>query len=142
MTTHCDQAGRPVVVVTGLGVMTSLGTGKVDNWQKLTAGMSGIHAITRFATDGLKTRIGGTIDFVPLEQIDAQALSERFAEIAADEAIAEAAIGTRGDFPGPLFVAVPPSELEWPQRRALAAAAGSNDAVTNQELLRGAGSGR
>ena len=143
MTTHRDQAGRPVVVVTGLGVMTSLGTGKGDNWQKLTAGMSGIHAITRFATDGLKTRIGGTIDFVPLDQLDAQALSERFAEITADEAIAEAAIGTRGDFPGPLFVAVPPSELEWPQRRALAAAAGSNDdAVTNRELLRGAGSGR
>src|SRR5436305_1189015 len=61
MTTHRDRSGRPVVVVTGLGVMTSLGTGKADNWQKLTAGMSGIHAITRFATDGLKTRIGGTI---------------------------------------------------------------------------------
>jgi 3-oxoacyl-[acyl-carrier-protein] synthase II len=143
MTAHRDQAGRPVVVVTGLGVVTSLGIGKADNWQKLTAGTSGIHSITRFATEGLKTRIGGTVDFVPFDQLDAQAHSEQLAEIGADEAIAQAAIGTRGDFPGPLFVAVPPSELEWPQRRAVAAAAGGNDdAVTNRELLRGSGSGR
>jgi 3-oxoacyl-[acyl-carrier-protein] synthase II len=60
--TYRDQAGRPVVVVTGLGVVTSLGTGKADNWRKLTAGASGIHAITRFPTDALKTRIAGTVD--------------------------------------------------------------------------------
>jgi 3-oxoacyl-[acyl-carrier-protein] synthase II len=143
MTAHRDHAGRPVVVVTGLGIVTSLGIGKADNWHKLTAGASGIHSITRFATEGLKTRIGGTVDFVPLDPFDAQGLSEQLAEITADEAIAEAAIGTRGDFPGPLFVAVPPSEFEWPQRRAFAAAAsGNDDAVTNRELLHGAGSGR
>ena len=33
-----DKKGRPVVVVTGLGVVTSLGAGKKDNWAKLTAG--------------------------------------------------------------------------------------------------------
>ncbi len=41
---------------------------------------------------------------------------ERFAELAAEEAIAQSGIGTRGDFPGPLFLAVPPIEIEWPQR--------------------------
>jgi 3-oxoacyl-[acyl-carrier-protein] synthase II len=141
MTSARDQAGRPVVVVTGLGVITSLGTGKADNWGKLIAGESGIHAITRFATDGLKTRIGGTIDFVPIDDLNAQSFSERLAEIVAAEAIAESGIGTRGDFPGPLFVAVPPAEVEWPQRRALATAGGANDAVTNTDLLRGAGTG-
>ncbi len=40
-----DQAGRPVVVVTGMGVVTSLGAGKDENWRKLTAGESGIRAI-------------------------------------------------------------------------------------------------
>ena len=60
-----DKMGRPIVVVTGLGVVTSLGAGKTDNWAKLTAGESGIRAITRFPTDGLKTRIAGTIDFLP-----------------------------------------------------------------------------
>jgi 3-oxoacyl-[acyl-carrier-protein] synthase II len=59
----------------------------------------------------------------------------------AEEAIAQAGIGSAGDFPGPLFLAVPPVELEWPQRRALAAAAGANGGVTNQDLLRGADTG-
>ena len=65
MTAMKDKLGRPVVVVTGLGVITSLGAGKTDNWAKLTAGESGIRAITRFPTDGLKTKIAGTIDFLP-----------------------------------------------------------------------------
>ena len=33
-----DKAGRPIVAVTGMGVVTSLGVGKADNWAKLTAG--------------------------------------------------------------------------------------------------------
>ena len=99
-----DKLGRPVVVVTGLGVVTSLGAGKTDNWAKLTAGESGIRAITRFATDGLKTRIAGTIDFLG-PQTSSAALSERFADLAADEAIAESGLGGKGAFPGPLFLA-------------------------------------
>jgi 3-oxoacyl-[acyl-carrier-protein] synthase II len=136
-----DHAGRPIVAVTGIGIVTSLGVGKAQNWERLVAGESGIHAITRFPTEGLKTRIAGTIDFVPVEPMSAPALSERLAQMVAEEAIAEAAIGSPGDFPGPLFLAVPPIELEWPQRRALAAAAGANGAVTNQDLLRGADTG-
>jgi 3-oxoacyl-[acyl-carrier-protein] synthase II len=141
MARYRDQAGRPIVVVTGMGVVTSLGIGTADNWRKLTAGESGIHAITRFATEGLKTRIAGTIDFVPIEQLSSPALSQRLAEMVAQEAIADAAIGAGGDFPGPLFLAVPPIELEWPQRRALADASGANDAITNADLLRGADTG-
>jgi 3-oxoacyl-[acyl-carrier-protein] synthase II len=137
-----DHAGRPIVAVTGIGIVTSLGVGKAQNWQRLAAGESGIHAIGRFSTEGLKTRIAGTIDFVPLEPYSAPALSERLAQMAAEEAIAEAGIGASGDFPGPLFLAVPPIELEWPQRRALAAAGGANAAVTNQDLLRGAANGQ
>ena len=37
----------------------------------LTAGKSGIQTITRFATEGLKTRIAGTVDFVPAEPLSA-----------------------------------------------------------------------
>ena len=130
-----DKQGRPTVVVTGRGVITSLGAGKTDNWAKLTAGESGIRAITRFPTDGLRTRIAGTVDFLP-PQSSTAALTERFAEIAAEEAIAEAGIGTTGDFPGPLFIAVPPIEVEWTQRIEIAAKAGANDKVTYSDLLR------
>jgi 3-oxoacyl-[acyl-carrier-protein] synthase II len=130
-----DKLGRPVVVVTGLGVITSLGAGKTDNWAKLTAGESGIRAITRFPTDGLKTKIAGTIDFLP-PQSSAAALTECFADLAAEEAITESGIGSRGQFPGPLFLAVPPIELEWPQRLQVGAKSGSNDKVTYADLLR------
>jgi 3-oxoacyl-[acyl-carrier-protein] synthase II len=97
-----DKRGRPVVVVTGLGVMTSLGAGKSDNWAKLTGGESGIKAITRFPTDGLKTRIAGTIDYLP-PQDTAAALTESIANLAAEEAISQSGLGPTGSFPGPLF---------------------------------------
>jgi 3-oxoacyl-[acyl-carrier-protein] synthase II len=41
------------------------------------------------------------------------------AESATEEAISEANLGSAGNFPGPLFLATPPTELEWPQRRQL-----------------------
>jgi 3-oxoacyl-[acyl-carrier-protein] synthase II len=135
MASTTDKLGRPIVVVTGLGVVTSLGAGKTDNWAKLTAGESGIRAITRFPTDGLKTRIAGTIDFLPPQPCTA-ALSESFADLAAGEAIAESGIGTKGDFPGPLFLAVPPIEMDWSQRLEVGAKSGANDKVTYDDLLR------
>ena len=135
MSSTKDKMGRPIVVVTGLGVVTSLGAGKTDNWAKLTAGESGIHTITRFATEGLRTRIAGTVDFLGA-QPNSAALSERFADLAAEEAISEARIGSRGDFPGPLFLAVPPIEVEWPQRLELGAKSGANDTITYSDILR------
>jgi len=130
-----DKVGRPIVVVTGLGVVTSLGAGKADNWTKLTAGESGIRAITRFPTEGLRTRIAGTIDFLPATPSSAD-LTETLAKLAAEEAIAESGIGAAGDFPGPLFVAVPPIEVEWPQRIEVAAKSGANDKLGYSDLLR------
>src|SRR3954454_3404544 len=142
MTSTRDQAGRPIVVVTGMGVVTSLGAGKIDNWAKLTAGESGIRNISRFPTDGIKTTIAGTIDFVPVEPLHAPGLAERLAEMAAEEAIEQSNIGSKGDFPGPMFIAVAPVEIEWPQREALASASGANDGLVYGDLLRAAATGR
>src|ERR1700730_9488931 len=142
MTSMRDKAGRPIVVVTGSGLVTPLGAGKADNWKRLTPGESGSRAIPRFATDSLKTKVAGTVDFVAVEPYSAPDLSERLAEMAIEEAIAEAKIGSRTQFPGPLFLAVAPIEMEWPQREALAAGSGANDAVSYDDLLRAAASGR
>ncbi len=60
--------------------------------------------------------MAGTIDFVNFEPFTSTELSERLAVMATEEALAQAAIGTKGDFPGPLFLAVAPVETEWPQR--------------------------
>jgi 3-oxoacyl-[acyl-carrier-protein] synthase II len=141
MTASRDKFGRPIVVVTGMGVVTSLGSGKTDNWTKLTAGESGIRTITRFPTDGLKTTMAGTIDFVPVEPFSSTDLSERLADIATEEAIAQSAIGTQGDFPGPLFLAVAPVEVEWPQRLELGREIGETD-VNYDALLRVSGGGK
>ena len=123
-------------------LVTSLGAGKTDNWRRLTAGKSGIHAITRFATEGLKTRIAGTVDFLTDEPVSAPDMAERLAELAIEEAIAQARIGSRGRFPGPLFLAVAPNEIEWLQREELARASGANEGISYDDLLRAAASGR
>jgi 3-oxoacyl-[acyl-carrier-protein] synthase II len=137
-----DKNGRPIVVVTGMGIITSLGAGKADNWARLTAGESGIRRIKRFANEGLKTTIAGTVDFVPVEPFCSTDLGERMAMMVAEEAITESGIGRKGDFPGPLFLAVAPVEIEWLHREALAAASGANDTIGYDDLLRASATGR
>ncbi|MGP8118931.1 MAG: beta-ketoacyl-ACP synthase [Xanthobacteraceae bacterium] len=142
MTSIRDSFGRPIVVVTGMGVATSLAAGKTDNWAKLVAGQSGIRTITRFPTEGLRTTVAGTVDFVPVEPFSSTALAERLADMVAEEAIAQAAIGSKGAFPGPLFLAVAPVELEWPQRHVVAEATGERADITYDKMLRVSGGGR
>ena len=118
MTAHTDHADRPVIAITGAGLVSPLGRGKADNWAALTSGTSGIHAITRFPTDHLRTTMAGTVDFMTAPEDGSVALTYALAEAAALEALAEAGLGD-GDFGGPLFVAAPPVELEWHQRLML-----------------------
>jgi 3-oxoacyl-[acyl-carrier-protein] synthase II len=136
-----DKFGRPIVVVTGMGIVTSLGAGKDDNWAKLTAGESGIRTISRFPIDGLKTTMAGTIDFVTVEPSSSTALTEKLADMATEEAVAQSGIGGKGDFPGPLFLAVAPVEVEWPQRIEVGRAVGKTD-ISIDDVLRISGGGR
>lgn len=140
MSTHRDAKGRPLVAVTGLGVVTSLGQGKDANWQALTAGKSGIHRIERFPTEGLRTSIGGTVDFLFDAPFTAPQLSEKLATLAAAEAVAQSGIGAEGNFPGELFMAVPPVEMEWPQKQEMAQTLEGD--VDYDGLLRAAATGK
>ncbi|WP_243369956.1 beta-ketoacyl-ACP synthase [Microvirga solisilvae] len=135
-----DKQGRPLVAVTGMGVVTSLGQGKDATWAALTAGKSGIHRINRFPTEGLRTTIAGTIDFIDVEPFCAPMLSERLAMLAAEEAVGQSGLAQTA-FPGALFIAVPPVEMEWPQREALAKASGQDGDVTYKDLLKAAATG-
>ena len=134
MTAPRDKFGRPIVVVTGMGVVTSLGAGKEDNWARLTAGESGIRTVTRFPIDGLKTTMAGTVDFVTVDPSSSTGLTERLADIATEEALGQSGIGSKGDFPGPLFLAVAPVEVEWPQRIEVGQAIGKADFDVNDVL--------
>jgi 3-oxoacyl-[acyl-carrier-protein] synthase II len=59
------------VVVTGVGVVSPLGTGNDKNWAALTSGKSGISTITRFDASEFPVRIAGEVkDFNPEDFID------------------------------------------------------------------------
>ena len=88
-----DHQGRPVVAVTGLGVVSSLGVGIDDNWTALTAGRSGIRRISRFPTDGMRVSIAGTLDELWKEEDTTMMLTLRAGTLAATEAVAKSGAG-------------------------------------------------
>ena len=110
-----DARGRPVVAVTGLGLVTSLGQGLATNWQGLTEGRSGLRRIDRFTTDGLHSNVAGCVGFMGIVAYSAFELSRALASGVALVAVEQSGSGSRGNFPGPLFVGTRASELVWPQ---------------------------
>ena len=123
-----DHLGRPRIAVTGIGLVTALGLDTATSWAGLLAGRSGIRAITRFDTTGMRSRIGGCVDLpgdVPGRPVTAAARIAAMAGLALAEAIAQA--GLPRPFPGPLTLGLPPVELEWPQRQAVLAASATPD---------------
>ena len=59
------------VVVTGIGLVSSLGIGTEANWAALIAGQSGIGTITKFDASQFATRIAGEVKgFDPLQFIE------------------------------------------------------------------------
>ena len=59
------------VVVTGLGLITPLGTGVEKTWNALCAGKSGIRRITKFDPSGHACQIAGEVtDFDPADYIE------------------------------------------------------------------------
>src|SRR5258705_3058352 len=59
------------VVVTGIGLVSSLGIGTDANWQALLAGTSGVATITKFDASAFATQIAGEVmGFDPLRFIE------------------------------------------------------------------------
>ena len=87
---------RRRVVVTGIGLITPLGSDVASTWEAILAGRSGIGPITRFDTTGLETTIAGEVrDFDPTRYLDRKEVrrTDRFAQFAvatAAQALADA----------------------------------------------------
>jgi len=59
------------VVVTGVGVVSPLGTGNRKNWESVTTGVSGIDRLTRFDATDFPVQIAGEVrDFNPEDFIE------------------------------------------------------------------------
>ena len=59
------------VVITGIGLVSSLGIGTGDNWSALIAGRSGVTRITRFDVSAFATQIAAEVKgFDPLRFVD------------------------------------------------------------------------
>jgi 3-oxoacyl-[acyl-carrier-protein] synthase II len=87
-----DGAKRRVVV-TGLGVITPLGTGVDKTWKAICAGQSGIGRITKFDPAGYDAQIAGEVkDFDPAQFIEKKEIKKMDAFIHYAVAAADAAL--------------------------------------------------
>jgi 3-oxoacyl-[acyl-carrier-protein] synthase II len=87
------------VVVTGIGLVTSIGLTRRATWEGMQAGANGVARITSFPTEGFRTNFGAEVkNFDPLVAMDAKDArkADRFCQlalVAAAEAMAHAAPG-------------------------------------------------
>ena len=82
---HNKTGQRKRVVVTGLGVITSLGTGIDPFWKNLVNGVSGITKVTRFDTADYTCKVAAEVrDFDPTKYMDPKEAkrNDRFTQFA------------------------------------------------------------
>jgi 3-oxoacyl-[acyl-carrier-protein] synthase II len=86
------------VVVTGIGVVSALGTGVEKNWNALLQGQSGVDRISRFDASDLPTQIAGEVkdfnaeEFIDKKEIKKMDLFIQYALAAADMAMKDSAL--------------------------------------------------
>jgi 3-oxoacyl-[acyl-carrier-protein] synthase II len=89
---------RTRVAVTGIGLVTALGTTREESWRRMLDGACGIRAMTVFATEGYRSRVAAQVD---MELLDAgstalerrrQSRSDRIGVHAAAEALVDAGL--------------------------------------------------
>ena len=91
------------VVITGLGAVTPVGNTVQETWENVKAGKCGIAPITYFDTTDRKVKVAGEVKNLDIESlIDKKELRKMdkfsaFAIIAANEAVADAAISFEAD---------------------------------------------
>src|SRR4030042_4028254 len=91
------------VVITGVGMITPLGSGVEQTWNGLLAGRSGIGKITQFDAANFATRIAGEVDgFNPEDYIEPKEIKKmdrfiHFALAAAQMAMNDSGLKITGE---------------------------------------------
>ncbi len=92
------EAKRHRVAITGIGLVTPLGSDLDRFWQSLLEGVSGVRRITKFDASHLPCQIAGEVpDFepeehIPQKQIRRMSRAAQMAVVAASKAMADAAL--------------------------------------------------
>ena len=110
------------VVITGVGLVSSLGVGTVATWDALCAGQSGIGPITRFDASAFSVRIAGEVrgfdplDFVAKKDVKKMDVFIQYAIAAAEFARADAELEVTEDLASRLqpkhYFQIPTGHLE------------------------------
>lgn len=86
------------IAVTGIGLLTAVGTTRDESWSNLVDGRCGIGPLTLFESDGYRSRIAAQVDaaairdrLTPLQR-RRWSRSDQFAVLSAQEAIADAGL--------------------------------------------------
>lgn len=91
------------VVITGIGVISPLGTGNEKNWAAITSGQCGIGKITRFDASELPTQIAGEVkdfnaeDFIAKKEIKKMDLFIQYGLAAAGIALEDSGLEINDD---------------------------------------------
>lgn len=85
------------VVVTGMGIVSSIGNNTGEVLESLKAGRSGVESVEAMVEHGFRSRIAGTLKIDVAERVDKRALrfmgpGAAYAHIAMNEAIADAGL--------------------------------------------------
>jgi 3-oxoacyl-[acyl-carrier-protein] synthase II len=93
------------IVVTGIGVFTSIGCSRFDFWNSLISGKSGVRRIQAFDSEGHLSRIASEItsfnpeDFISRKQANKMARVSQLASCAAIEAVRDAGLDLEKENP-------------------------------------------
>ena len=99
------MSGKKTVVVTGIGVFTSIGCNRIDFWNSLISGKSGIKRIQAFDPDGHLSQIASEVssfnpeDYISRKQARRMARVSQLASCAAIEAVKDAGLDLEKENP-------------------------------------------
>jgi 3-oxoacyl-[acyl-carrier-protein] synthase II len=115
------------VVVTGIGLVTALGTSREETWRRMVAGECGVRPVTVVDSEGYRSRVAAEVDMAvidatmtPLER-RRRSRGDRIAVHAAAEAVLDAGLN---------------DHVTDPSRIGVFLGAGTGDLLRNEEFYR------